>query len=397
MNLAPEAQRVVASWWVLSCGAFIALMLVPCAKWIALRWGIVDHPGERKVHACAKPLLGGFAVYVAFLATIALNFLAFRYAKHSPLLESRLTDIFDLATGIGAVRSQLFGLTIGASVIFVTGLLDDFFGERFPVLLKLAGQVFGALVLMSAGVRTSLWPDALPYDLHNSVLTLLWLVGFTNAFNLLDNMDGLVSGVALIASSILAFVAIQSGQFFVALILCAFSGSLLGFLRHNIYPSTIFLGDAGSLFIGYILGALALLQSYVTFGESSILGVLMPLIILSLPLFDTASVVWIRIREGRPIYRGDKCHLSHRLVDLGASQAQAVQMVYLLTFCLGINATILRNVTTLEGVIVALQALCLMALVAVIMRLGSSRQVHSKPSEPPKVGAGSAGAEAERG
>ena len=377
MILSSAAQRVVASWWVLACGAGLALALVPVVRWIALRWAIVDQPGERKVHADAKPLLGGLAVYVAFIATISLNFVAFRYGSRVPILASHMPEIVDIATGIGAVRRELYALMIGTSVVLVTGLLDDFYGERFPVLLKVFGQVVAAAVLMSAGVRTTLLPDALPWDLHNTCLTVLWIVGFTNAFNLLDNMDGLVSGVALIASSILAFVAIQSGQFFVALILCAFSGSLLGFLHHNIHPSSIFLGDAGSLFIGYVMAALALLQSYVTFGESSVLGALMPLIILSLPLFDTASVVWIRLKEGRPIYMGDKCHLSHRLVELGLSQAQAVQIVYLLTFCLGINATILRNVTTIEGIIVALQAMGLMALVAVLMKLGGTGEVDS--------------------
>ncbi len=381
MILSSAAQRVVASWWVLACGAGIALALVPMVRWVALRWGIVDHPGERKVHAGAKPLLGGLAVYSAFIATISLNFIAFRYGSRFPFLTSHMDEIVNLATGIGAVRTELYALMIGASVVLVTGLLDDFYGERFPVLLKVLGQVIAAAVLLSAGVRTTLFPDALPWDLHNTCLTVLWIVGFTNAFNLLDNMDGLVSGVALIASSILAFVAIQSGQFFVALILCAFSGSLLGFLHHNIYPSSIFLGDAGSLFIGYVMAALALLQSYVTFGESSVLGALMPLIILSLPLFDTASVVWIRLKEGRPIYLGDKCHLSHRLVDLGLSQPQAVQIVYLLTFCLGINATILRNVTTIEGIIIAMQAMGLMALVAVLMKLGRARQIGPTAAE----------------
>ena len=166
------------------------------------------------------------------------------------------------------------------------GLADDILGPRFPVGVKAAGQLVAALVLLAADIRISF----LPADWMNAVVTLLWVVGITNAFNLLDNMDGLSAGVALVASAVLLINAWFLGEFFISLVLVAFMGSLLGFLRYNWNPASIFLGDCGSLFIGYVLASLTLLERYVSHASSSYFPILMPVLVLAVPLLDTATV-----------------------------------------------------------------------------------------------------------
>jgi UDP-GlcNAc:undecaprenyl-phosphate GlcNAc-1-phosphate transferase len=251
----------------------------------------------------------------------------------------------------------------GATLAFVVGLLDDVLGERMPVAAKAAGQVLAAGVLLAADVRTSF----LPAEWMNQALTLLWLVGITNAFNLLDNMDGLSSGVALVASSVLLLNAWLLGEFFICLLLAAFIGSLLGFLLFNFHPASVFLGDCGSLFIGYLLGSLTLLERYVSNASSSLFSVLMPVLVLAIPIIDTTTVVVIRLREHRPIYVGDTRHLSHRLVSLGFSPRAAVLFIYLATFCLGLGAALLPHASPAETAMIVAQSLGFVALFMVLL------------------------------
>jgi UDP-GlcNAc:undecaprenyl-phosphate GlcNAc-1-phosphate transferase len=223
--------------------------------------------------------------------------------------------------------------------------------------------VIAALILIFADVRTSF----LPYDWMNTLLTLFWIVGMTNAFNLLDNMDGLSAGVACVASGVLLLNAWSLGELFICLILVAFMGSLLGFLFFNFHPASVFLGDCGSLFIGYVVSALTLLERYVSHASSSLFPVLMPVLVLALPLIDTATVVIIRIREHRPIYVGDTRHLSHRLVSLGFSTRATVLFIYLATFCLGLGAANLSDATATQSVVIVLQSIGFVALLLILM------------------------------
>ena len=196
-----------------------------------------------------------------------------------------------------------------------------------------AGIALAGLALVSAEVHT----DFLLLEPLNILVSLLWVIGITNAFNLLDNMDGLSAGVATIASFVLLLNAWLLGEFFIALVLTAFIGSLLGFLLFNWHPASIFLGDCGSLFIGFMLAALTLLERFVTHAPSTYFPVLMPVIVLALPILDTTTVVLIRLREHRPIYVGDSRHLSHRLVSLGMSRPLAVATIYLISLGLGLG------------------------------------------------------------
>ena len=339
-------------------------MLVPLASRAARRFGVLDHPGPRKVHDGAVPRLGGIAVFLSFTAVVLLG-----YAAALPALlgsESART-LFGAALGMlreaHTVETKLLGLVAGGAVVFAIGLADDVLGARFPVTAKAAGQVLAAAILVASGVRTSFMPG----EALDVLVTVLWVVGMTNAFNLLDNMDGLSAGVALVASAVFLLNAWLLGEFFISLLLLAFMGSLAGFLLYNRHPASVFLGDCGSLFVGYVMASLTLLERYVSHASSTLFPVLMPVLVLAVPIMDTATVVMIRLREGRPIYVGDRRHLSHRLVALGFSTRTAVRFIYLLTLALGLGAVNLPDATPGESVVILAQSVGLVALVLILL------------------------------
>ena len=200
---------------------------------------------------------------------------------------------------------------------------------------------------------------------------MLWVVGITNSFNLLDNMDGLSSGVAVIIALILGVLTIQQGQYFSALVLLTLAGSILGFLFYNFHPSKIFMGDAGSLLIGYTLAALTESSSYVTTKSVSQLPVVVPALVLGVTLFDTFSVMVIRWREKRPLFVGDNSHFSHRLVKLGMSTRQAVIFIYLVTLCVGMSAILIPELNIFGSVIVLVQEGLIFGLITLLMIKGN--------------------------
>jgi len=196
----------------------------------------------------------------------------------------------------------------------------------------------------------------------------------TNAFNLLDNMDGLAAGVAFVACGVFLINAWSLGEFFISLMLVAFMGSLLGFLLYNFHPATVFLGDCGSLFIGFIMGSLTLLERYISHASSTLFPILMPVVVLALPLLDTATVMYIRVKERRPIYVGDTRHLSHRLVSLGFSQRTAVLFLYLMTFALGLGAASLPDATVGQTLLILVQFVCFIAAILILLFFERRRQ-----------------------
>ena len=192
------------------------------------------------------------------------------------------------------------------------------------------------------------------------------MVAIINAFNLLDNMDGLTTGVGLVACFICFIVTSQQQQTFTSIVILAFAGALLGFLRYNFNPAKIFLGDAGSMFIGYMLAVLTITASYYKEGFPTHLPVVMPILILAVPIFDTLSVISIRIKRKEPIFGGDKNHFSHRLVALGFSQRGAVLFIYLISFCLGIIAILLTQVNILGAIIIFIQGVLILVIIALL-------------------------------
>lgn len=356
-------EQTLAAATVAAAATAAAVCLVPLARRLAPRLGALDRPNARKIHAVPMPRIGGVAVYAAFVVTVAAGYFLLPHVREIAWLRPYLGAALDIARDAHRVEGKLLALIIGSTIAFAVGLADDLLGERLHVGLKVGGQVVAALVLISSGVRTSF----LPSEWMNVAVTLAWLVGITNAFNLLDNMDGLSAGVAFVAAGILFINAWALGEFLIAVLALAFMGSLLGFLLFNFHPASIFLGDCGSLFIGFVMASLTLLERYVTRASSTLFPVLMPVLVLAVPLVDTLTVVVIRLRERRPIYVGDRCHLSHRLLALGFSQKAAALFLYLATFCLGLGALLLPHAGRASTILILTQAVGFVALMLLLM------------------------------
>ena len=309
-------------------------LLVPVVARFCLDRGLLDQPGGRKQHRAPVPRLGGLAFFVSFSASVTIGFALAPHLSPLPAFQALFSDMAAALSEAHLVAKPLFGLLAGALIIFLVGLVDDLLGDRFPVGLKFLGQCVAAGTAVACGIQVEFTGSGV----LNVVVSFLWILGISNAFNLLDNMDGLSAGVAVCSGFIFFLNAFALGEIFLCLILAAFMGALLGFLRFNSNPARIFMGDAGALFIGFVLSSLTILEHYVSPASSSLFPVLMPALVLAVPLIDTLSVIVIRLREGRPIYRGDRCHLSHRLVASGLSEAQSVKCLFLFTLAVGMGA-----------------------------------------------------------
>ncbi|MEE9180354.1 MAG: MraY family glycosyltransferase [Vicinamibacteria bacterium] len=344
---------------------------------------LFDWPGGRKAHDAPKPRLGGIAIYVGFTSTVFIGFALAPWLATIPAIKTALPHTMTALAGAWGVKSPLLGLLLGGTIMFLVGLMDDLFGERFPTRYKFAGQTLAAIVAVACGVRV----DFAGNDVTNFVLSVLWIVGISNAFNLLDNMDGLTAGVAAVSSAVFLINAAELGEIFICVILAALIGSLIGFLRFNFPPASLFMGDSGALFIGFTLSSLTILERYVTTASSSLFPILMPVLVLAVPLLDTISVVYIRILERRPIYIGDRCHLSHRLVRCGLTELQAVIFLYLVTFGLGLGALHLADAPLTRSVWIVLDSVLLAALVLWVIRFGGELQSErTSPTSAGKVG-----------
>ena len=289
---------------LLTCGlAFLcALYGVPIAREAALKYGIVDAPDGRLKHQREPvPYFGGLAIYLAFLMSLAFTF---------------------------EFRHDVLGIVLSGTIVVMLGLIDDF-GVLTPW-TKLAGQLLAVFVLIKSGIRIEIaaFPEWL--DL---VLTVFWMVGLINAFNLLDIMDGLSAGVGAVSASCLLVAALLQGDQTIAVMLVALIGSLLGFLKYNWYPARIYMGDTGAMFIGLLLGAMAMIGKY---PSDHPLSLLTPVFILGIPIFDTLFVMYIRYRRRLPIFWGSPDHIAIRLRHLGMSVQQIVITSYVATAVVGV-------------------------------------------------------------
>ncbi|MCW8131166.1 MAG: undecaprenyl/decaprenyl-phosphate alpha-N-acetylglucosaminyl 1-phosphate transferase [Planctomycetota bacterium] len=359
--------------------AALALALTPLVRAAALRVGFVDRPGPRKIHREPMAYGGGIAVALAMLAVLALAWLAVGRVLADAGYSAWRAELGLAAEQFDPALLRTLGVCLaGALGALVLGVLDDRFVFSPPA--KLAGQFALAIAVVAGGVRiTALIGDTLPMQ----AATVLWIVLITNSFNLLDNMDGLCTGTVAIASAVLGMVAMSSGQGTLAVALAALSGACLGFLKWNLSPARIFLGDAGSMFVGFLMAALSVVTTYYTYRES-VLSVGVPFLILAIPLYDTASVMFIRLREGRALLKGDNSHFSHRLVDLGMTHRQAVSTIHLAALAIALPAAAIRNLSAQEGLLLVGQALLILTLIALLERAGRMKQ------KPPEAGDGSA-------
>lgn len=297
-------------------------------KW-CLRAGLVDDPGHRKIHASPIPLAGGLAVLTGLLLPLLAAALVLQFNG------AKITGADALIYGMGRRVVQLASILGGAIGIVLLGWLDD--KHELRPLLKFAGQLIIAALVAATGVRITLFVPSL---LFSYAITILWLLTVINAFNFMDNMNGLCAGLGAIAAGLFGIVAATHGQYLVALIAFLTMGALLGFLPYNFPQASTFLGDAGSHLVGYLLAVLAILPHFYSELNPRPWAVITPLLVLAVPLADLAWVVILRWQKGQPFYVGDTNHLSHRLVRAGLSRTMAVALIWLAAAALGALALI---------------------------------------------------------
>jgi UDP-GlcNAc:undecaprenyl-phosphate GlcNAc-1-phosphate transferase len=302
-------------------GSFlVAWAALPLWRTFCLRSGLVDDPGHRKIHDQPVPLAGGFAVLTGMVAPLLLG-AAVVYGSLANLPQSQPL----LEHGFAVRKTELTAIVLGAFVIVLTGLLDDKYELR-PA-FKFGGQLLAAALVVSAHVRITLFVHSI---IFSYAISLLWILTVINAFNFMDNMNGLCAGLGAISAWFFGMFAASDGQYLVALLALLSCGSLLGFLPYNFPKASAFLGDTGSHLTGYLLAVMAILPHFSTAQHPRHWAVLVPLIILAVPLGDLAWVVLLRWRLGKPFYQGDNNHLSHRLVKRGFARRDAVLLIWLL-------------------------------------------------------------------
>jgi UDP-GlcNAc:undecaprenyl-phosphate GlcNAc-1-phosphate transferase len=355
---------------------FTALSFSLTGTWlmrrVAPRLGLMDRPGIRKVHVEPKPMGGGIAIWGSFVFTVGAAYLA-AWAIRRGWVEvgAWLPHIVTLHLDGMFSRARLVALLLGlATIVMVMGLVDDRRGLSY--MLRLAIEAALVAILIWQGVRMTLLPP-LSHVVISGALTVAWIVGLTNSFNFLDNMDGLSAGVAWISSLLLCVLMALVGNYFVAGFLLALLGALSGFLWFNWSPASIFMGDAGSNFVGFMLGVITVVATFTRQNLPEI-AIAAPLCVLAVPIYDSVTVILIRLREGRSPFQADKSHFSHRLVALGMTHKQAVLTIYLVTLATGLGALHLYPLSEmmpgLSAVVVLLQVACLLGVVAVLESAG---------------------------
>jgi UDP-GlcNAc:undecaprenyl-phosphate GlcNAc-1-phosphate transferase len=335
---------------------FLSLLLTPLARRVGIRWGIMDIPAQRRVHSTPTPKTGGWAIFISFIISAIL------FTKP---------------------HGEILGLLIAASFIFVVEIWDD--TKELPAILKLFSQIVAAVILIVFGVTIIIFPDTVWGNVLNYTLTVIWLVGITNAINFIDGMDGLAAGLSIIFAFLFSVVFLQMGWFHIIPICLLIIGSCVGFLPYNFRGekgATIFLGDTGSNFIGFIIASLAVLAEW---SEMMLLPSLAaPLLIFAVVIYDMAyinvrRIVMKEVGDLRELleYTG-KDHLHHRLHYLLGSKTKTVLTIYLLAIALGMNALLIKLAPDYFWVLL-LQAVVILSF-ATILEIAASRRMKREKS-----------------
>ena len=324
----------------------ISLVLTPFVKKFAIKIGAVDQPGGRKVHKKTMPRLGGLAIYLSFMAG------AFLFLPNT---------------------KEIWPILTGAGFIVIIGFIDDMI--RLSARAKFAGQIFAAAIPAISGLTIEFItaPDGnvIEFGYIAIPITILWIVAITNSINLIDGLDGLAAGVSTIALLTMTILAL-SLNYSVAIILMGvmLAGSILGFLVYNFYPAKIFMGDTGSLFIGYMIGVI----SIAGFTKSAaIFSVIIPIIILAVPIIDTISAILRRIIHKKPLTKPDKFHLHHCLLRLGFTHRQSVILIYLLSGLFSLAAILFTKATIWGASVLIVTLLLIIELVIEVTGLISEQ------------------------
>ena len=311
--------------WAFAVALIVALAITPLIILLAKKTGAMDAPNARKVHKKPIPRIGGLAIYAGFMASII--FVVIKYGLDAEMIR------------------ETVGLVLSGSLIVALGLVDDY--KNLPAKVKLLGQIGAAAVLvLFFDVRidfvTDPFGDYIYLDSLAIPATMFWLVGLTNTVNLIDGLDGLAAGVAAIASFTILLIALEQGFILVAVMTAALAGAAVGFLKYNFNPAEIFMGDTGSMFLGFMLAGIS-----VTGAVKSVatIALIVPIFALGLPILDTTFAIVRRVRGGVPIFKPDKGHLHHRLLSVGFTQRQAVLLMYVISALFGLSAIALTAVS----------------------------------------------------
>jgi UDP-GlcNAc:undecaprenyl-phosphate GlcNAc-1-phosphate transferase len=370
-------------WFLIStCAGFglvVSAMLTSVMRRVAPRWGLVDQPNARKVHVVPTPLGGGIAIAGGVLVPLVSVQLIVWAVSLKMVPATWLPDILaSYLAGVNFRAGQLWTIVVAGALISFMGFIDD--RRALGWQPKLLVQFGVAILLISAGVRATAF-FSVPWI--GWIVTALWIVVLTNSFNFLDNMDGLSGGIGLIAAAMFAAIMLtgtSEPHWFVAGFLLTLAGSLGGFLLHNWPPARIFMGDTGSCLIGLWIACMTIVGTFYDYGRTGTHVILAPLCVLAVPLYDFCSVVLIRLSQGRSPFHADKCHFSHRLVELGMSRKQAVITIHLITVTTGLGGLLLYQVNGWAGAsLVMLLEICMLAVIAILETAGRQRMPHPAP------------------
>ncbi len=318
--------------------AGVVLMITPGVIILAAKTGAMDAPDKRKVHKKPIPRIGGVGIYAAFLISI--------------VIVSVMTDLD------GEMLHEVMGLVISGSLIVLIGVIDDY--KDLPAKVKLLGQIFAAAVLVFGfDVRIDFITDPFGDYFYLSAFAapaaMIWIVGLTNTVNLIDGLDGLAAGVAAIASITILIVALEQNVILVTVLTAALAGAACGFLYYNFNPACIFMGDSGSMFLGFMLAGISIIGAV---KSAATIALIVPILALGLPILDTTFAIVRRYRGGVPIFRPDKGHLHHRLLGLGFTQRQAVLLMYVISALLGLSAVALTEVSNQIAFMILFIVIC---------------------------------------
>jgi UDP-GlcNAc:undecaprenyl-phosphate GlcNAc-1-phosphate transferase len=354
----------------------VSVTLTGVVKTLARRVGFVSQPVKDRFADRVVPLGGGIAIFITITTIIIAAALSIRFLLVPGRLSWLVENVnIDPADFLGKV-SQLVVIMLGALVLFVVGLWDD--KKHLRPFAKLAVQFAVAIAAAAfAEVRVEFFIES---RIVTSLLSAFWIVLIINAFNFLDNMDGLAAGIAAIASLILFVAAVIAGQVFVSGLALVFLGALLGFLVFNFPPAKIFMGDAGSLVVGFFVALLTLRTTYYHEAQSGQwYPVLLPAIVMAVPLYDFISVTLLRISQGKSPFVGDTQHFSHRLKRHGLTDTQTVLTLYLATLCTGLGATFLYQVNLPGALLILTQTFMILAIIAIFETTAKNDKAAAQP------------------
>ena len=328
--------------WAFALALIITFALTPLVKRFAVAVGAIDKPDARKVHHGAIPRLGGLAIFLGYVGSVLFN-------------------------GSIPHDHKLFGFVLGTVILVLVGIWDDI--KQIEPKTKLMGQIIAAAILVAYDIRVDFinlpWGGVVYLKYWAAPLTIFWIVGFTNIVNLIDGLDGLAAGISFIACIAVCAMTLQLGQIDLACISLALAGATVGFLRYNFNPAKIFMGDTGSMLLGYTLAAISVMGAVKT---AATIALVVPAIVLGLPILDTLFAIVRRKISGRPIFKPDKGHVHHRLLAQGLTQKQAVLMMYAVTALFGGVSVIVAEVNAWIGI--ALVLVIFLGSIFVARRLG---------------------------